>query len=175
MKLVNTTKVDIGDPIETDLDTSVEINASLMGPKQMDTGDHEMDDSGIPFPGQTIIVPDENFHVSNLGGQRDAEKINNLLRHPDDSEIREGIKQEKYDEVSSESTRTVLDQDIYLAVLELDKIIFYSFEEGTLNFLVRFKSGKTCSISYAIFREDFPLETSNYIISTVDENGRYGK
>ena len=97
------------------------------------------------------------------------------MRHPDESEIRDKIEQELYDEVSSERTQTVLNQDINLAGLELEKIVSYSFEEGTLHFLVQPKSGEICPISYAIFREYFPLETANYIISTVDENGRYAK
>ena len=135
-----------------------------------------------------IIIPEptnENKTVPELGGQdtndrKKGEDLRNLLRNPDEQEIKDGIEQEEFNEVAwsqveNDPVEQAFDQNIDLSGLELDKIISYSFEEGRLFFLVRFNSGKECPIPYLALKEDFPLETVEYIMIEVDKQDRYGR
>ena len=100
--------------------------------------------------------------------------LENLLRHPDELEVKDRIGQEEFDKVEgsqgeNDPAEQVFDQEVDFLGLELDKILLYSFKEGRLHFVVRFKSGKECIVPYTALREDFPLETTEYIMGEVDE------
>ena len=110
-----------------------------------------------------ILDTDKDFDMEpGLRGNKKDEELNNLLRHPGDPEIREGVEQEQDDEIGdldnqNESVEQTLDQGVEFMGLELEAIISYSFEEGALHFLVKFTSGKECAIPYTDLREDYLL------------------
>ena len=105
------------------------------------------------------------------------EELRNLLRHPDELEVRDGVEQEAHNEVPEEDNtiQHALDQDTNLAGLNIEKIVSYSFEDGKLFFLVCFTNGRECPVQYAYPKQDFPVEVAEYITREVDENDRYGK
>ena len=115
-----------------------------------------------------------------MEGGKKGEDLRNLLQNPDEPEIRDGIEQEEFNEVAglqgeNDPVEQSFDQEVDFSGLELDKIIFYSFEEGRLHFLVRFKSGKECAIPYLSLKEDFLLETVEYSMEEFDEQDQYGR
>ena len=132
----------LDDTVSDGLNMQFHIDQEQLKPTQAGPQDDEIDESAKNAPEAQIMIPQQD-EVPKLGGKGMSEEIKNLLRHPDEPEVKNSVEQDAHNEVT-DATMTALDQDIDMSGLELEKIITYSFEDGKLHFLVEFKSGRTC-------------------------------